>query len=80
VTYILDAQKIYKGESSVKHGSNNETGLGTISTTAVCGLRLELGREYLIGLSQSDEGSFETSLCGLARPWSVVTQEETVSL
>ncbi|CAM9315840.1 unnamed protein product, partial [Laminaria digitata] len=78
ITYTLDAKKIYK--SSAKHHGNNEISFDTNASSAACGVYLELGKQYLLGLYQSDDGSFTANSCGLVRQWNAVTKEERASL
>lgn len=78
VTYTLDTRTLYKGDPNAKYGK--EISFVTNGSSAACGVILELGKQYLIGLDQSDDGSFDASSCGLVRRWSDVTREERVSL
>ncbi|CAM9743452.1 unnamed protein product, partial [Laminaria digitata] len=78
ITYTLDAEKIYK--SSAKHHGNNEISFNTNASSAACRVYLALGKQYLLGLYQSDDGSFTASSCGLVRHWNNLMEEETAFL
>ncbi|CAN0449633.1 unnamed protein product, partial [Scytosiphon promiscuus] len=46
----------------------------------LCGVTLEIGEEYLIGLSWYSLGYFTASYCDLFREWSSVSDEDRASL
>ena len=48
----------------------------TADNTAGCGVELELGEEYLVGLDEDNMGHLTASSCGLFRLWSDVTEGE----
>ena len=50
------------------------------TTSSGCGVQLEVGEEYLIGLHRTGHNSLTTSICDLLRDWSSVSDEDKASL
>ena len=74
----MGTPSLFKGEPNAKHGK--EISFVTNGSSAACGVTLELGRQYLIGLYRDGDGSFTANSCGLVRRWDDVTKEERASL
>lgn len=52
----------------------------TAGSSAACGVYMELGQEYLIGLYRDENGQFAANTCFLFRSWSGVTKDELILL
>ncbi|CAM9774530.1 unnamed protein product, partial [Hapterophycus canaliculatus] len=82
VTYTIRTLTLYKypTESNVRATFPAEITFSTAGNGAACGVSLEIGAEYLIGLTLSSEGELTANLCGLYRSWSSVTDDELALL
>lgn len=78
VTYFLDTKTLFKAEPNVRYAK--EISFVTNKSSAACGVTLEIGKQYLIGLGRDDDGQLSASSCGLVRRWNAVTKEERASI
>lgn len=56
--------------------SLQEISFTTADSSATCGVVLEIGDEYLIGLYSDQSGQLTANSCRLVRSWEAVTEEE----
>lgn len=86
VTYTVSTTTLYKAEPTVNYAQDIEFLTG--GNSAICGVSLELGKEYLIGLYRIGPNSFDpdrdgqltVGLCDLVQLWSAVTDEDKATL
>lgn len=52
----------------------------TAGSSAACGVYMEIGEEYLVGLYREEEGQFAANTCFLFKSWVDVTKEELTLL
>ncbi|CAM9259728.1 unnamed protein product, partial [Laminaria digitata] len=78
VRYIVDVITVYKEEPNVTYAQ--EMSFVSAGNTLLCGVTLEIGEEYLIGLSRHNEGFFVASKCGLVRGWNSLSDEDKASI
>eukprot|EP00903_Cladosiphon_okamuranus_P014066 g13074.t1 len=86
VTYTVDVTTVFQGDT----GGEDQISFVTGGDESVCGVSLEIGEEYILGLYLEaanpfdptiTEGTLTTNICGLARRWSdAVSDEEKVDL
>lgn len=75
MTYIAKVDIVYKGDPTLRQ----EISVTTAWDTGGCGLPLEVGGEYLLGLS-GGEGKFTGSTCGYWSTWGFGLERDVVSL
>lgn len=68
---------MYKGDPNVKYAQ--QLSVTTASNSAACGVVLEVGEDYLLGLSSFD-GGLSVGLCSLIKVWDDVTAEDLATL
>lgn len=82
--YEIVTSEIFKGEPDVEYAVDMSFDLVTGGNSALCGIYLEIGDEYLIDLNRYDFGGEESlqavGLCGLAQLWSTVTEDDQALL
>ncbi|CAM9651784.1 unnamed protein product, partial [Laminaria digitata] len=79
VTYTLDTIALYKGEPDVSYAQ--EVQFTTRGNYYLCGVELEIGVEYLIGLSRKTHSNTLTAeTCDLVAEWSSVSDEDKASV
>eukprot|EP00904_Undaria_pinnatifida_P009038 jgi/Undpi1/5264/HiC_scaffold_2.g00545.m1 len=79
VTYTVELTTLYKGDPDV--GDAQEVTFTTERHSSKCGVYLEVGEEYLIGLDQkNDDGDLTANSCGLVEEWSSVSDEDKASV
>lgn len=79
VHFTVQIIELYKGESEVPAGE--ELTFVTGGNSALCGVDLTVGEEYLVGLYPGWNGDeLYAQSCGLFRTWSSVTEEERTEL
>eukprot|EP00903_Cladosiphon_okamuranus_P014067 g13075.t1 len=75
VTYTVDVTTVFQGDT----GGEDQISFVTGGNEAICGVTLEIGEEYILGLSLRAGDPFDPTiteetltvgLCGLARRWS----------
>lgn len=78
VTYTVRTLTLYKypTEPNVRMAFPEEITFSTAGNGGLCGVTLEIGSEYLIGLTLSDEDELTANSCDLYRGWSTLTDEE----
>lgn len=76
VSYAMTTVELFKGEPI----DAQRLTITTASSSAACGVFMELEEEYLIGANRNANGQFQTSICSLFRLWSGVTEEELALL
>lgn len=65
--YKIQPVTIFKEEPDVHY--ENVITFRTSSSSASCGVVLELGSDYALGLRRDDDGVLSVTSCNLARPW-----------
>eukprot|EP00904_Undaria_pinnatifida_P014053 jgi/Undpi1/9779/HiC_scaffold_27.g12235.m1 len=86
ITYTVSTTALYKEEPDTTY--SQEIGIVTGGNSAACGVNLNLGEEYLLGLYRSganvfepdQEGQLRVSLCDLVMVWSSVSDEDEATL
>lgn len=78
VRYTLDTIALYKEESGVTYAQ--DVFFTTAGNSLLCGVTLDLGEEYLLGLYRHDDGHLTADVCGLVWGWSWVSAEDELSL
>lgn len=85
VTYTVNTLNMFKGEPNVRYAQ--VISFITGGNSAACGVDLEIGEEYLLGISPAvdpfdpdRDGRLSVGACGLVRTWSSITDEEASSL
>lgn len=86
VTYTMDTITLYKGETGETY--EQEITFITGGNDAACGVNLEIGEEYLLGLYRTTADPFQmetggqltVGLCDLAQVWSSVSDDEKAQL
>lgn len=78
VTYTLDPIALYKEEPGVTY--DQEITFTTPGSGVLCGVTLEIGEEYLLGLYRHENGYLTGDYCGLIWEWDWVTDEDESSL
>lgn len=77
VTYAVSTIDLYKGDQITAQRLT----ITTAGSSAACGIYMELGEEYLIGVFQDETtGVLTANTCGLFRSWSDVTKEDVALL
>ncbi|CAM9579601.1 unnamed protein product, partial [Laminaria digitata] len=76
-TYTISINTLCKGDSDLSNEQEIEVTTGI--NGGVCGVDLELGDEYLLGIFD-DGGEHTVSLCGLNKLWSSVSDEDKANL
>lgn len=75
----MELTTLYKGDPDV--GDAQEVTFTTERHSSKCGVYLEVGEEYLIGLDQkNDDGDLTANSCGLVEEWSSVSDEDKASV
>lgn len=77
MNYTIEVITIYKGEPNTSYAQEIE--VTTAGSTSLCGVVLELGEEYLLGIDR-DDGRLETGSCNLAAVWSSVGDGDKAAL
>lgn len=76
ITYTVSPVDFFKVEPDVDYAQV----LSAVSAGngAACGVRLEIGEEYLIGLTSDldHDDQFSVGSCSLVRTWSSITDED----
>lgn len=78
ITYTFGVTSVYKGEPPEGSGSR-KIKFTTEGSSATCGVTLDKGEEYLLGLYQTDDG-LTANACGLVDEWSSVTDEDRAAV
>lgn len=78
ITYSLDPITLYKEEPGMIY--DQEITFTTPGSGALCGVTLEIGVEYLLGLHRHDNGHLTGDYCGLVWEWDWVEDEHEASL
>ncbi|CAN0411765.1 unnamed protein product, partial [Laminaria digitata] len=86
VIYILSVNTVYKEEPDEEYPQ--KLSIFTGGNSALCGVTLQLGEEYLLGLYRSgpsffnpeQEGQLRASICDLVLIGSAVTEEDEAAL
>lgn len=78
VGYTLDTVTLYKEEPDVTYAQ--EVYFTTAADSMLCGITLDIGEEYLLGLYRHDDGHLTANACGLVWEWSWVSAEDKLSL
>lgn len=81
MTYDINAVSIFKGEAGVDY--EEELSFVTGGNSAMCGVYLEIGRDYLLGLYRiensffaGNDGQLTVGLCDFVREWNSVSDED----
>lgn len=74
MTYTAKVDIVYKGDPTLQ-----EISVTTAGNTGACGLPLQVGGEYLLGLS-GGEGKFTGSTCGYWNTWGFGSERDVASL
>lgn len=77
VNYTIGAITIYKGETNTSYAQ--EIQITTAGSSGLCGVVLEIGEEYLLGLDR-DNGGLETGSCNLVAVWTSVDDDGKAAL
>ena len=77
--YTLNTITLFKGEEGVTYTAG-EASFITPAYSFDCGVRLEIGNEYLVGLhALGEHGGYTVPLChGLYELWSTSVEEELI--
>ena len=84
VTYTVDVTTVFLGDTDIQ-----EITFVTAGNGAACGVSLEIGEEYVLGLhpavatafvSMITEGELTVDSCGLVRMWGTISEEEEEDL
>ncbi|CAM9821837.1 unnamed protein product, partial [Ascophyllum nodosum] len=82
INYTVDTITLYKGESSIV-GDSQKLSILTGRESDACGVKLEIGEQYLLGLNYNGapfnpeyDDDLSVGLCGLYAAWSSVEEKE----
>ncbi len=79
VTYTIDVTTVYTGDV----GGESEISFVTPGNDGLCGVTLEIGADYVLGLSPAPsgiDGELTLGACGLYRKWDDLQDEERAEL
>lgn len=81
--YGITTTEVFKGEPDQEYAEGMTFDITTGGNTALCGIYMEIGEEYLIDLyrnSYDDDNLHSMGTCGMLQLWSSVDDEDLASL
>lgn len=78
VNYDIEVLEVYKSETGVEYAT--EINFATRGDTALCGVYLEIGEEYLLDLHRYEGALRSIGACGMTQPMLEVDEADVGSL